>query len=92
MSNKIHKKNQCLKRQGHKCLYCECELTLAMTTLDHVIPKSKGGDKNSLKNLVASCIKCNLIKANFATEAEVDEYAEKVKVMIRKAQEFLKNK
>ena len=32
-------------------------------TLDHVIPKSKGG-KTRWENVVASCSKCNLKKSN----------------------------
>ncbi|MEW6508356.1 MAG: HNH endonuclease [Bacteroidota bacterium] len=45
-----------LKREGHKCAYCgRGDLPL---TIDHVIPKSKGGD-DSWENLVAACLPCN---------------------------------
>ncbi len=45
-----------LRRDGYRCQYCKrSDLTL---TLDHVIPKSKGGD-DSWENLVAACVKCN---------------------------------
>ncbi|MDQ7816123.1 MAG: HNH endonuclease [Melioribacteraceae bacterium] len=45
-----------LKRDGHKCAYCgRGDLPL---TIDHVIPKSKGGDE-SWENLVAACLPCN---------------------------------
>jgi len=45
-----------LKRDGHKCAYCgRGDLPL---TIDHVIPKSKGGD-DSWENLVAACLPCN---------------------------------
>lgn len=41
-----------LKRDGHKCVYCgRGDLTL---TIDHIIPKSKGGDE-SWENLAAAC-------------------------------------
>ena len=36
-------------------------------TLDHVIPKSRGG-KNDWTNLVTSCFKCNLKKADKTPE------------------------
>ncbi|MBN2570923.1 MAG: HNH endonuclease [Ignavibacteriales bacterium] len=45
-----------LKRDGHKCAYCgRGDLPL---TLDHIIPKSRGGD-DSWENLVSACLKCN---------------------------------
>jgi 5-methylcytosine-specific restriction endonuclease McrA len=46
------------RRDGHKCGYCESKSNL---TLDHIIPKSKGG-KNSWTNLVTCCKKCNTKK------------------------------
>ncbi len=33
-------------------------------TLDHVIPRSKGGSEFSLSNLVVCCSKCNQLKAD----------------------------
>lgn len=45
-------------RDGHKCVYCGSTKSL---TLDHVVPKSKGG-KDSWYNLVTACQKCNSIK------------------------------
>ena len=45
-----------LKRDGHKCAYCgRADLPL---TIDHIIPRSKGGD-DSWENLVAACLPCN---------------------------------
>ena len=46
------------KRDGYECVYCGSKKSL---TLDHVIPKSKGG-LNTWENLVTSCFKCNLKK------------------------------
>jgi 5-methylcytosine-specific restriction endonuclease McrA len=45
-------------------VYCGSKKSL---TLDHVIPKSKGG-MNTWENLVTSCFKCNLKKANRTPE------------------------
>ena len=47
------------KRDGYECVYCGSKKSL---TLDHVIPKSKGG-ANTWENLVTSCFKCNLKKS-----------------------------
>lgn len=53
-------RNRIYKRDGHECVYCGSRRNL---TLDHVIPKSRGGT-NDWTNLVTSCIKCNLKKAD----------------------------
>lgn len=48
------------KRDGHKCQYCGSTRGL---TIDHVVPRSRGGD-DSWNNLVVACSKCNTFKAN----------------------------
>jgi 5-methylcytosine-specific restriction endonuclease McrA len=48
------------RRDGHECAYCGSNKQL---TLDHIIPRSRGGD-NSWTNLVTCCHKCNLHKAD----------------------------
>ena len=48
-------------RDGGKCVYCG--VTGERLTIDHVIPRSRGG-KTSWENCVASCKKCNSTKAN----------------------------
>ena len=48
------------KRDNHECAYCGSKKQL---TLDHIIPKSRGGG-NDWNNLVTCCFKCNLKKAN----------------------------
>ena len=44
-----------LRRDGFRCQYCMARDHL---TVDHVLPKSRGG-KHVWTNLVAACIKCN---------------------------------
>lgn len=45
-----------LKRDGYRCQYCGQKRT--PLTLDHVIPKNKGGS-DSWENLVCACARCN---------------------------------
>jgi 5-methylcytosine-specific restriction endonuclease McrA len=52
------------RRDGHKCVYCGTKNNL---TLDHVLPRSRGGD-NTWKNLVTCCGSCNLRKDNLTPE------------------------
>lgn len=49
-----------MKRDQHECQYCGAHSDL---TLDHVIPKSRGG-KDRWENLVTACNRCNVRKGN----------------------------
>ena len=53
-----------LRRDGHACQYCG---TRERLTVDHVLPKSRGGT-DTWKNLVAACIRCNNRKGNRTPE------------------------
>ena len=60
----LNRKN-IFKRDNNQCQYCGSKDNL---TVDHVIPKSKGG-VSSWDNLVTACSKCNNKKDNkFLTE------------------------
>jgi 5-methylcytosine-specific restriction endonuclease McrA len=48
------------RRDNEECVYCGSTKQL---TLDHVIPRSRGGS-NSWDNLVTCCHNCNVRKAN----------------------------
>lgn len=50
-------------RKNRFCVYCGERLTLQTSTVDHVIPKSKGGN-NGKKNTVISCKPCNKKKGD----------------------------
>lgn len=50
-------------RDGHRCQYCRDEFVGNKLTLDHVIPKSRGG-KNDWGNMVAACFDCNNKKSD----------------------------
>ena len=57
-------KRNILIRDGFKCVYCNSSDKL---TLDHLIPKSKGG-KNDWFNLVTCCDTCNKKKGDKTPE------------------------
>lgn len=57
-------RNRIYKRDNYQCVYCGSRKDL---TLDHVIPKSRGGT-NDWMNLVTSCSKCNVKKSDKTPE------------------------
>jgi len=56
-----------LLRDHNTCQYCGRVFTPLELTLDHVVPRSRGGD-SSWDNLVASCCKCNNRKGDRTPE------------------------
>ncbi len=56
----FNKKN-ILRRDGYTCQYCNRRGD--RLTVDHVLPRSRGGD-TSWTNVVAACLRCNLRKGN----------------------------
>lgn len=60
------------KRDNYICQYCSKAIyDHEECTLDHVMPRSRGGD-TSWENTVLACVKCNFKKANKTpTEAQM---------------------
>jgi len=54
-------------RDNNQCQYCANYFPLDKLTMDHVMPKSRGG-KNVWENLVAACKKCNQRKGSKTTK------------------------
>jgi 5-methylcytosine-specific restriction endonuclease McrA len=52
------------KRDGHRCQYCG---TAEELTLDHVVPKSRGG-QSKWDNLTTACKRCNSRKGDYTPE------------------------
>ena len=50
-------------RDKFRCQYCGEKKAAAELTLDHILPRSRGGD-NSPLNIVTACISCNNRKSN----------------------------
>ena len=58
---RLTRKNLML-RDGHQCQYCARRPTVRELNIDHVVPRSRGG-QDSWENLVTACRICNLRKA-----------------------------
>ncbi|MFZ7103487.1 MAG: HNH endonuclease [Peptococcaceae bacterium] len=61
MKNKKTIKSYLFERDGHKCWFCSKELFYRQMSLDHYLPKSKGGPEE-IFNYVLSCKTCNKLK------------------------------
>ncbi|MBI2425627.1 MAG: HNH endonuclease [Candidatus Hydrogenedentes bacterium] len=56
-----------LTRDQHKCQYCGCPLSGKNLTIDHVMPRSRGG-QDTWENVVLACSSCNVRKGNRTPE------------------------
>ncbi len=52
-----------LASQEGLCVYCDVNLTEKNATLDHVIPRSWGGNPSGVMNTVLACEQCNSFKS-----------------------------
>ena len=50
-----------------KCAYCDKELDTKSATIDHIVPKYKGGH-NVKSNMICCCAKCNRSKGSVLLE------------------------
>ena len=66
MSYACNRKNV-VWRDKNVCQYCGNRFCFSDLTMDHVIPKSRGGDK-SWTNIVTSCKRCNNSKGDRTPE------------------------
>ncbi len=46
-----------------KCAYCDKQLSQDSATIDHILPKHKGG-QNVKNNMLCSCSECNRLKGS----------------------------
>ena len=57
------KKRVLFNRDNWQCQYCGVKLDWSSITIDHVVPRCRGGS-TSWKNCVASCLRCNMKKGS----------------------------
>jgi len=50
-------------RDGHQCQYCGVDAPASQLSIDHVVPRSRGG-QTTWENVVCCCIKCNSRKGS----------------------------
>ena len=68
---KFNRRNVFL-RDGHRCQYCGQRYSSTRLSLDHVLPRSRGGE-DSWENIVCACLTCNVRKGHRTpTEAGMD--------------------
>lgn len=60
LSLRLNRRNL-FARDDHRCQYCGQSLPANQLSLDHVVPRSRGGE-TSWENMVASCVRCNTKK------------------------------
>lgn len=58
-------RNELIKRDNNTCQYCSKKIYGVDVTVDHLIPKSKGG-VTSFLNCVIACLPCNSRKSNLS--------------------------
>lgn len=85
-------------RDGFACAYCGTQVTPAdqrgkgnpatMATLDHIIPRSQGGN-NTSSNLVCSCLSCNASRKDTPLFEYLDCNIERIMVVIRQTEKMV---
>jgi len=63
----IFSRKTILKRDSYQCQYCGYIDSRKNITVDHIVPRSRGG-MNSFANCVAACRSCNIKKGNKTPE------------------------
>lgn len=59
----VFSRKNLFKRDKYTCMYCGVQPGPEELTIDHVMPKSRGG-KSTWENCVLACVECNKRKAN----------------------------
>jgi 5-methylcytosine-specific restriction endonuclease McrA len=61
----VFSRRNIFKRDRYTCQYCGSQPGPKELTIDHLVPKSRGG-KSEWTNCVLACLKCNARKANLS--------------------------
>ncbi|MCA9319323.1 MAG: HNH endonuclease, partial [Planctomycetes bacterium] len=56
------------KRDEHRCQYCGLRQPLDQLSIDHVVPRSRGGP-STWENCVLACLRCNVRKGDRPPQA-----------------------
>lgn len=80
MAQNVINRTKIYRRDKKRCVYCTVRLERNQMTVDHVIPKSKGGC-NKPWNLVLSCWPCNWKKGDSDPSPEMLDLVLRRKIM-----------
>jgi 5-methylcytosine-specific restriction endonuclease McrA len=61
ISSKVRRR--VFERDGFRCVYCGCSSAEMTLSLDHKLPRSRGGEDTE-DNLVVACCPCNVSKGD----------------------------
>ncbi|MDA8054147.1 MAG: HNH endonuclease signature motif containing protein [Thermoplasmatales archaeon] len=78
------KRRLIFERDNYTCDYCGEKVTEDTATLDHIVPRSKGGT-DSKDNLVTCCFECNSIKSGKTLEEVATILLERLKQKRKKS-------
>ena len=57
------KRRRILQKYNGRCAYCGRSISMSTMSVDHLVPKCKGGT-GAFDNLLPSCLECNHLKNN----------------------------
>jgi len=57
-----------LTEESYDCTYCKLPILKERITLDHIVPRSRGGKSYSYSNLALCCYACNQLKRDMLVE------------------------
>lgn len=63
----VFSRRNVFKRDKYTCMFCGVQPGPEELTIDHIVPRSKGG-QSSWENCVLACVPCNKRKANLSVE------------------------
>lgn len=79
------------KRDNNTCQYCNKKPGSEELTIDHVIPRSRGG-KTTWENCVLACVSCNSIKGSFLlNEVKNSKFPQGMKLLKKPARPKFKD-
>jgi hypothetical protein len=69
LPDKMYKPNRrnIFLRDNYTCVYCQKQLNTEELSVDHILPKSRGG-KDTWENLATACKSCNCLKGDKTPE------------------------
>ncbi|MEG4170087.1 MULTISPECIES: HNH endonuclease [unclassified Microcoleus] len=62
-ASRRNKRRQLLQLYGNHCYWCNKSMQKSERTIEHLLPKSRGGS-NALSNLRLACFSCNNSRGN----------------------------